>query len=230
MNLKLTHLVTAQFGIFIGIVCCLVFSRFELSRSRTAAETREPASERVAAVQPKSEPEEELAEIVDDRGELEPAEPLTVQADSALPTEYSPEAVEKSMAILTKLYYEQIAPKRKASTVAANTAVAPSYTEVAEEPAVVQYVDPAPQPVAYVQPTQVIVYPQPVQFIVFPQPRRFVNRCRPAPHPGAFAANLHHRRDGGGMQVNGSPQRGQHRIAGAPTCPSTQGFTPRGKR
>lgn len=236
MNLKVAHLVSIQFGIFIGIVACLVFSRFELSRPRTAAERREPATERSAAVEPKSGPEDELADMVDDRGELESAEPLAEQSTDAMPTEYSPEAVEKSMAILTKLYYEQIAPRRNASA-SSNAAAAPSYTEVAEEPAAVQTDDSQPQTVAYQQPTQVIVYPQPVQVVVFPQSRRFASRRRPAP-PGALTSNLHRRGDGGGTRLSSLPESRSpgsvgvvHRgNTGAVNCASTQEFTPRGKR
>jgi hypothetical protein len=238
MNLKVAHLVAIQFGIFIGIVICLVFSRFEYARPRTAAETRERATEGAAASERMSEPEDEFADMADNREKLDSDEPLTEQPTLAMPNEYSPQAVEKSMAILTKLYYEQIAPRRNVSSSPANTAAAPSYTEVAQEPAVVQYEDPAPQTVAYVQPTQVIVYPQPAQVVVFSNPRRFVNRCRPAPHPSALASNSHRRRDSAGTHLSGSPESRpprsfgleQRRTTGAPTCPSIQGFTPQGKR
>ena len=232
MNLKVAHLIAVQFGIFIGIVICLVFSRFEYARPRTAAERRELATDRAAAGERMSEPED------DNRGDLEPAEPLTDEPATAMPNEYSPEAVEKSRALLAKLYYEQIAPKRHASSIPANTAVAPAYTEVAQEPEVVQAEEPAPQTVIYQQPTQVIVYPPPAQFVVFSHPRRFVNRCRPAPHPNALASSPHWRRDNGGTHLNGLPDSRhtrsfgleQRRTTGVPTCPSTQGFTPRGKR
>lgn len=238
MNLKLAHLVAIQFGIFIGIVICLVFSRFESARPRTAAEMRERATERAAAGERMSEPEDEFADMANDRDELDPAEQLTDQSTPAMPNEYSSEAVEKSMAILTKLYYEQIAPRRSVSSSPANTAVAPSYPEVAQEPAVAQIDDPAPQTVAYVQPTQFIVYPQPVQVVVFSNPRRFVNRCRPASHPSALAPNSHRRRDNGWTHLSGLPESGpprsfgleQRRTTGAPTCPSTQGLTPWGNR
>jgi hypothetical protein len=241
MNLKVAHLVSVQFGIFIGIVSCLVFSRFEYARPRTAAEMRKPATERAAAVEPLSEPEGQRADMVNDEAEPEQAEPVTEQSAPALPNEYSAEAVERYRALATKLYYEQIAPRRNVSSRPANSciaAVAPAYTEVVEEPAVVQTNDPAPQTVAYVQPTQVIVYPQPAQFVVFSHRRRFVNRCRPAPHPGALVSNPHRRPDSGGTHLSGSPgcrpagSRGvvHRRNTGVPSCPSTQGFTPGGTR
>jgi hypothetical protein len=237
MNLKVTHLVAVQFGIFIGIVVCLVVLRFE-SAKPTPAEMRELAAERAAAIDRTSESNHERGDLADNREKLGPAEPLTEQPAYPLPNEYSPEAVEKSMAVLTKLYYEQIAPKRPASSIPVNTAVAPAYTEVTQEPAVVQYDDPAPQTVAYQQPTQFIVYPQPVPVVVFSNPRRFANRCRPGPHPGALASNSHRRRDSGGTHLSGLPGSRpprsfgleQRRTTGASTCPSPQGFTPRGKR
>jgi hypothetical protein len=179
MNLKVAHLVAVQFGIFIGIVFCLVFSRFEYARPRTAAQMREPATERAATVEPVSEPEDQRAYMADRRAEPEPAEPLTERPAPALPNEYSAAAVEQYRALATKLYYEQIAPRRNASSSPANSsiaAVAPSYTELVQEPAVVQIDDPAPQTVAYVQPAQVIVYPQLAQFVVFSHPRGFVSR------------------------------------------------------
>jgi hypothetical protein len=238
MNLKVAHLVSVQFGIFIGLVICLVFSRFEYFRPHAAAEMRKPATERATTVEPMSEPEDQASDMVDDAAAPEQSDRFTEQPTAAMPTEYSPEAVEKSMAILTKLYYEQIAPRRNASSSSANTTVAPAYTEVAQEPEAVQVEDPAPQTVAFQQPTQVIVYPQPAQFVVFSQPRRFVRRCRPAPETGALVSNSHRRQGSGGTHLSGLPESGPPRSLGAghrrntgvPTCPSTQEFTPGGKR
>jgi hypothetical protein len=251
MNLKVAHLVSVQFGILIGIVCCLVFFRFEYARPRTLAEKRKPATERAAAVAPFSQSEDETADMVDSDADADLAELVTEQTTPALPNEYSPEAVEKSRDLLTKLYYEQIAPRRKAGSAPANNsvaAVAPVYTEAAEEPAVVQTADLAPQTVAYVPPTEVVIYPQPAYFVGFSRPRRFANRCRPASPPGALASNPHRRPDRGRTHLNGSPAfegaaspsaafrrpPGSREVArrsntGVPSCPSNQGFTPRGK-
>jgi hypothetical protein len=179
--------------------------------------------------------------MVDDGADAESAEPITEQTAPALPNEYSPEAVERYRALATKLYYEQIAPRRTVSSSSANSsiaAVAPAYTEATEEPAIVQTNDPAPETVAYIQPTQVIVYPQPAQFVVFSSPRRFVNRCRPAPHPGAPGSNSHQRPDRGGTHLRGSPAFRpagslgvvHRRHTGVPPCSSTEGSKPRGTR
>jgi hypothetical protein len=248
MNLKVAHLVSVQFGIFIGIVFCLVFSRFEYFRPRATAERRAPVTERARAVEPLANSEDQTADMVDNDADAELA---TEQSAPALPNDYSPEAVERYRAEATRLYYEQIAPRRNTSGNPATTevaAVAPAYTEAVEEPAEDQTNDPAPETVAYVQPTQVIVYPQPVQFVVFSQPRRLANRFRPASPPGALASNPHRRADGGThlsastafegpaspssalRPPPGSPGVAHHRNTGLPSCPPTQGFNPRGTR
>jgi hypothetical protein len=245
MNLKVAHLVSVQFGIFVGIVACLVFFRFEFARPRAVAEVRKPATERAAALAPRSEPEDEAADIMNDGAAPDQAERSSDQLIPAMPNEYSPEAVEKSRAILARLYYEQIAPRRNASSTPANNsipALAPTYTEVAPEPEVVQAEYPAPQTVAYAQPTQVIVYPQPAQFVSFARPRRFVNRCRPALHPNGLGSNPRRQPDRGGMthlspppafeiaRPSGSFGVVNRQNSGAQFCPSTHGSKPQGKR
>ncbi|MEY2528077.1 MAG: hypothetical protein QOJ05_167 [Verrucomicrobiota bacterium] len=239
MNLKVAHLVSIQFGIFVGIVCCLAFFHFEYARPRAAAKMRKPANDRAAAVDSLSEPEDQTADMVDDDDAAEQADRITDRSVPALPNEYSPEAVEKSRAILAKLYYQQITPRRYPSSVPAN---APTYAEVVQEPAVVQANDPAPQTVAYVQPTEVIVYPQSVPFAGFAHPRRFDNRCRPAAKPGALASNPNRPPDRGGMTHLSAPPavalgrplgfQGlfQPQNPGAQSCPSTPGSKPRGTR
>lgn len=234
MNLKFAHLVAIQFGIFVGIVSCLLFFRFDAAQPRTAAEVRELATELAAAVK------DQRAEVVDDRTNPEPAQLVPGQLAPVLSNEYSAEAVERYRAEATRLYYEQIAPRRNASsslTHSSIAAVAPSYKEVAQEPAVVQTVDPEPQTVAYVEPTQVVVY-QPTQFVAFSHPRRFANRCRPTPHHSALTSNPHRRLDRRGNHLSGSPAFCPPRSLGVmhrrntnvASCPPTQGFKPRGKR
>jgi hypothetical protein len=221
-----------QFGILVGIVCCLVYSRLEYSRPRPAA------------VKHVSAPDEQLADMVGADDDAESPESLTDRRVSALPNEYSPEAVERYRALSAKLYYEQIAPRRTAGSSSA-AAAAPAYTELVEEPAVVN--DPAPQTVAYVQPTQAVVY-SPAQVVAFSRPRRFDNRCRPASHPNALAPNPHRRPDRSGIthlsapppfESPASPAGALRRPLGSSgilhrqkngvdPCPSAQGFAPGG--
>jgi len=241
MKLKIVNLVAIQFGILVGILCCLMFLRLEPAEPPTAAETREQATERAAAVEPLSEAQDQRGDTVDHRADPEPAQLVPGQLAPALPNQYSPEAVERYRTEATRLYYEQIAPRRNASssfTHSSIAAVAPSYTQVAQEPAVVQTDDPEPQTVAYVEPAPVIVYSQPAQFVAFSHPRRFENRCRPAPHSDALAPGRHRRRDRGKNHWSGSPEFRparslgvvHHRNSAVPFCRPTQGFKPRGKR
>ena len=233
MKLKIVNLIAIQFGIFVGIVGCLVYSRFESAKPRTTAEMKQQATERASAREPVSEPG-------DQRADSEPAQVVPGQLAPVLPNEYSPEAVERYRAEATRLYYEQIAPRRQTSsslTYSSSAAVAPSYTEVAQEPAVVQTYDPAPQTVAYVEPAPAIVYAQPA-FVAYSHGRRFVNRCRPTPHHGALASSPHRRPDRRGNHFSGStecrPPRSlgvvHRRNPGVASCAPTQGFRPRGKR
>jgi len=236
MTLKFAHLVAIQLGIFVGVAACLLFLRVESPKPRTATEIHELAAELAAAVKAAPEAENERAEP--DTAELVPG-----QLAPALPNEYSPEAVEQYRALATKLYYEQIAPRRNPTSTlshSSSAAVAPVYTQVAQQPAVVAAYEPEPEPepVAYVDPAPVIAYAQPAQFIAFSHGRRFANRCRPAPHRGEHASNQHRRRDrrgnhfGGGspFHLNRSLGIVHRQNSGVSFCPPTQGIRPRGKR
>lgn len=234
MKLKIVNLIAIQFGIFIGIVGCLVYSRFESAKPHTATEMKHQSTERAVAREP-------VSESGDQRANPEPAQVVPGQLAPVLPNEYSAEAVERYRAEATRLYYEQIAPRRKVSsslTHSSSAAVAPSYAVVAQEPAVIQTYEPEPQTVAYVEPAPAIVYAQP-GFVAFSHGRRFVNRCRPTPHPDALNASSHHRRrDKRGNHFNGStdcrPPRSlgvvHSRNTGVAACAPAQGFRPRGKR
>lgn len=234
MNLKVAHLISIQFGIFVGIVFCLVVYRFENSGPRPAGEKRGPVTERAADVDSLGQSEEQPGDLDDNSADADLAELAVEPPRTPLPNEYSPEAVERYRAEATRLYYEQIAPRRVATTTIA--AAAPAYTETVEEPAVDQTSYVAPEPVAYVQPTQVIVYPQPVQFVVFSQRNRHADRCRPASATGNVAPNSHPRPDGQRMHSSASirppgfPGTARHRNGGAASCPATQGFASRGTR
>ena len=234
MNLKVVHLVAIQFGILVGIASCLLFFRFDSAKPRPAGEMRELATELVAAVK------DQQADMVDDLADPEPTEVVPGQLAPVLSNEYSAEAVERYRAEATRLYYEQIAPRRPTSsslTYSSSAAVAPSSTAGAQGPAVVAMNEPAPQTVAYVEPTQAVVYAQPA-FVAYSPRRSFVNRCRPIPHSGAFASDSHRRPDRRGNHFSDSkecrPPRSlgvvRRRDTGVASCAPNQGFRPRGKR
>jgi hypothetical protein len=222
--MKAAHLISVQFGIFVGVVFCLVVSHFENSRLRTAAAQRGPEAERAAAAEPLSQPEDQPGDNAHNDADADLAELAAEPSRTPLPNEYSPEAVERYRAEATRLYYEQIAPRRPPVTTVA--AAAPAYPEAVEEPAVNQAYDPVPETVAYVQPAQVIVYPQPAQFVVFSQRNRHANRCRPGFPAGTSASNPSRRPDGRAMHAGTA----HHANPGGSACASTQGFASRGKR
>jgi hypothetical protein len=240
MNLKVANLVAVQFGMFVGIMSWLAYSQLPFGEPRTAREVRKPMAEPVATFASAPNPAGQRSQTADYRADQERTQPVAEPPAPAL-HEYSAAAVQHYSALAAQQYYQQIAPRRYASSGLANTsiaAVAPTYAEVAPEPAVVQTDDPVPQTVAYVEPTQVVVYQQP-QFVVFSNARRFANRCRPASHPrNARATFAHQRRDRGGLHVRGStgsrpPQSFgvvHRRNDSAPSCRPNQGFSPRGKR
>ena len=62
MTLKFAHLVAIQFGLFVGVVSCLLFFRFDSAKPRTAAEMRERVTEIAAVVKSLSEPEDQRAD------------------------------------------------------------------------------------------------------------------------------------------------------------------------
>jgi len=206
MNLKVANLVAIQLGIFVGIMSWLAYSRLESAEPRSAVEARKTAVESVAPARPVTKTEEQGPSAVDHQADRDEAPPNTEQPAPVMLHEYSPAAVQQNSALAAQLYYQQIAPRRYASSGLENAPIvakAPSYTEVEQAPAVVQD-DAAPQTVAYVEPTQVVVYPQP-QFIVFSNFRRFANRCRPtSPVIGPHTARTHRRTDRPRPQLNSS--------------------------
>ena len=235
MNLKTANLVAIQFGILVGIVCCLVYSRFESGKPRATAE------ERASAVEARSRHQDQRADLVDDRADPDRAQTITEQPIPVVENQYSPEAVERYRALAAQLYYQQIAPRRNTSatlTTSSTAAVALSDAEVTREPAVTATDDPAPQPVAYIEPTQVVVYPQAASFVAYSHRRRFADRCRPTPHHGELASNTHRRPDRRGTHLSVTtdwcPPKSlgvvHRRNTDAPACPSPRGFKSRGKR
>lgn len=199
MNLKVANLVAVQFGVFVGIVSWLAYSRFESAEPRIAAvEIQKRPMNSVAAVAPISDLGSQVSRALDDGTDGEQDQSIGEQpAQATQPHHYSPEAVQQYMALAAQQYYQQIAPRRYASSGLENgssVAVTPSYPEVAQEPEVAPPDYPAPQTVAYVQPAQTVLYPEPVQFVVFSNARSFARRCRPAaPFAGAHMPAAHRR-------------------------------------
>jgi hypothetical protein len=238
MNLKVANLVAVQFGMFVGIISWLAYSRLPSDEPRTAAT--------VAAV---FAPGDQRPSTIDYRVDRD--QPVAEQPAPAM-HEYSAAAVQQYSALAAQLYYQQIAPRRYASSGLENgssVAVAPSYAEVAQEPALAPPDYPASQTAAYVPPAQFIVYPQP-QFVLFSNHRRFPNRCRSTPPVvGAHMATTHRRPDRPRCDLSGStdfespaspsaalrrpaksPGIASRRNDGASSCRPIEGFGTRGNR
>jgi hypothetical protein len=204
MNLKVANLVAVQFGVFVGIMSWLAYSQLPFDEPRTAAERQEP----VATLASASSPGDQPSQTVDYRPDQERPEPVAEQPAPAM-HQYSAAAVQHNTALAAQQYYQQIAPRRYASSGVGSGYVAeaaPSYAEVAQEPAVVQADDPEPQTVAYAEPAQVVFYQQP-QFVVFANARSSRNRCRPGPpFIGAHLATTHRRLDQTRLPLSASAQ------------------------
>ena len=232
MNLKVANLIAVQFGIFVGIMSWLGYSRFPSAEPRT----RERPPESVAAFAPVFKPGDQRPQAADYSADREGAQPMAEQTAQAA-RDYS--------ALAAQLYYQQIAPRRYASSGLENDSImadAPSYTEMAQEPAELPPEDvAAPQTVAYAQPTQFVAYP--AETVVFSNSRSFGNRFRSTRHPAALNAITHRRPNRGAPhqniyqvvpgQIPNTPScrpivPGQ--IPSAPSCRPTQGFRPRGNR
>ena len=155
MNLKVANLVAIQFGIFVGILGWLAYSRIPPANRRTVAEMREPVAEPVSTFASAPNPAEQRSQTEDYPGDQERTQPVAEPPAPAMQHQVSAAAVQQNSALAAQLYYQQIAPRRYASSGLANSSiatVAPSSTEVAHERAVVQTDDPMPETVAYVEP------------------------------------------------------------------------------
>ena len=224
MNLKVANLVAVQFGIFVGMTSWLAYSHLHSDESPAAAAFA---------------PGEQRPSLIDYRVDRDRAQPDGEQPAAAA-HEYSAAAVQQYSALAAQLYYQQIAPRRYASSGLENgssVAVTPSYPEVAQEREVVPDY-PASQTAAYVPTPQFIAYPQP-QFVLFSDHRRFANRCRPAPPVvGAHLATTHRRPNRPRCDLSGAkefrptkfPGIASRLNAGAPSCRPNEGFKAEGRR
>ena len=203
MNVKVANLVAVQFGVLLGIASWLAYSRFESAEPRIAVEMRRSPAAPVAAVAPISDLGSQVTRVLENGVDREQDQSIAEQPAPAV-HQYSAAAVQQYSALAAQQYYQQIAPRRYASSGLENSSVAadtPSYAEVAQEPAVSSdYVEPL-QPVAYAEPAQVVAVYQP-QFIVFSNQRRFANRCRPTLRPAAVTPITHRGPGRGGPHQN----------------------------
>jgi len=206
MNLKVANLIAIQLGIFVGIMSWLAYSRLAPVEPRLTAEVGKTTAEPVAPAAPGLKGDDQRPETADARAARDEPQPIAEQRAPVMQHHYSAAAVQQNSALAAQLYYQQIAPRRYASSGLQNGPVvteAPSYAELAQETAVVAD-EPAAQTVAYVERPQVVLYSQP-QFILFSNSRRLENRCRPAsPVIGAHMARTHRHTDRPRLQPNDS--------------------------
>ncbi|HEX7517570.1 MAG TPA: hypothetical protein VF345_09820 [Chthoniobacterales bacterium] len=225
MNLKVANLVAVQFGVFVGIMSWLAYSRLEpVQPPRIAAETSGRPVNSVRPSAPVVAPRSQRPHTVDYRTDRPKARPVDAEP------------------VLTAHDYDQeIAPDPDVTSApdeGSFVGAAPTYSQVEQEPAVAspEYV-PSPQTVAYSQPTEPAEYVQPAQLVVYSQPQlvvfsnagSFGRRCRSMPHPGAPMpiAQQHPKRGESHLKTCGILPRPNTSV---PTCRPTQDFKPRGKR
>ena len=215
MNVKLVNLVAVQFGIFVGIMAWLAFTRLESTKSRPAAEMPENVRSPIATVAPAFKPRSPRPYTVDYGADRDRAQPEI-----------------EEQAQMEQDYDQEIAAQPYAGTELENNSIVeppPSSTQVNQEPAVASsdYLEP-PQAIADAEPAPVVVYSQP-QFVVFSSRRSLARRYRPAPRPGVFPPIPQQQPKRQGAQVNGcgiAPRPN----AGVPSGRPNQGFRPRGHR
>ena len=103
MNLKTANLVAVQFGMFVGMMSWLAYSRLESAEPR-----------KVNSISPISEPAGQRPYAIDHGAGRERAKSVAEQPVSVA-YEYSAEAVQQYSALAAQQYYQQIAPRRYAS-------------------------------------------------------------------------------------------------------------------
>lgn len=203
MNLKVANLIAVQFGIFIGIMSWLGFSRFQSTQPRTASEISASRIAPFETVSPSLERRNQRqypANYETDQGQAQPVD------EEEAPTE------------------PEIAPQPSTGSGLGNRYVAadsPSYAGVDQAPAVAQ-----PD---YVPSPQILVYAQPAEIVVFSNPGRFANRFRSRSHADTLLTREHQRPDRVGPHPRGNGIKPRW-DPNAQACPPTQGFGPRGHR
>jgi hypothetical protein len=136
MNLKLANLIVVQFGIFIGVMSWLAYSRVPSAKPPAATEMQEITAP-IATGAPAFEARNQRPSNVDYNAEREQAR-LMAERSASLQS-----------------YYRAIAPEPYVSSIPADS---PSYAEAEQEPAVVPSDYGSPQSIVYVQPVQTVVF------------------------------------------------------------------------
>ena len=136
MNLKLANLIIVQFGIFVGVMAWLVYSRVPSAKPPVTAEMQEITTP-IATGAPASEARNQRPSNVDYNAEREQAR-LIAERSASLQS-----------------YYRSIAPEPYVSSIPADS---PSYAEAEQEPAVVPSDYGSPQSIVYVQPVETVVF------------------------------------------------------------------------
>lgn len=206
MNLKVANLVAIQFGVFIGMMSWLIYSRLPSAEPRTTAEMHERRVTPFTTVSP----------VFERRNQRPP--PVDSETDQE-----RPQPVDEEVAPTAEEYDQETATQPYTSSGPGNGYVAadsPSYAAVDQEQPVVSP--------AYVGAPQIVVYPQPLQVVAFSNSRRFANRFRSTLHSGSPMTTDHRRPDRG--QFRGDEGVAPRAHPDAPSSRPGQGFRPRGNR
>lgn len=166
MNLGVANLVAVQFGIFVGTMSWLVYSRLPSTKPPEPVEMHGSIVGPVATVPPSFEPQNQRPYPTDYRVDREPPQLVVEKAPPTAPTA------------------RPVVTRPSTSSGFENASV------VADSPT---YMDEDQEPAEAVVP-QIVAYP--AQIIVFSNPRRFANHCQPTPHHGmrmTFRASIRHR-------------------------------------
>jgi hypothetical protein len=209
MNLKIANLIAVEFGVFIGIMSWLAYSRIESPESpepRAAAESQDEIVQPVATVAPA----------------VQPRSPRRRPGDNANERERT-ELVDENMAstVQAREYYPEIAtePYISYGLNGSIVKVVPSYVAVAQEPAAV-----SPDYADYTASPQFVVYPEFASYYETPYRRSFAKRCRSNPrfggprraNPDFCPTSIHPPGRGGGAVPHCNP--------GGQTYPSFQNY------
>lgn len=168
MNLKIAHLVAIQFGIFVGTMSWLIYSRLPSAGPPVAAEV---AGRMVNSVRPEAPVSERRS-----------PSPRVAGYDAG---REQAEQVDEQTPQWMQVYYQSISPQRYAKSAVLTGPLAvnsPSYANVYQEQAAVSTDSfESPQTVVYSQP---VFYAESGLIGGFSNSRRFANRCGPAPEFG----------------------------------------------